>query len=224
MEEGPPPPPEQTTTTTTPVVLEDVPYMEAAAKDLAFLTELQKAYDTAKAHDEDFPTEDAKPVTELATIMMMHTSEKGHTTYYCDTCQTSYKMLSWAARHLVNNHLTSEKEKSMHCKDCNVMLHRKKGETAQEMLDRHNNSPAHQASVKYPTMSGHNRKVIFCPNVGCGQIFKDSTTGKKHKNRCDNWSVEKREATKKKYLSPEEHKTHVEAHFKPMPWDGSATK
>lgn len=187
-----------------------------ASKDLAFLNELQREWDF-KSSEADFP-KNPKSVIELAQILKSCTSLEG-THYWCHPCQQIYKMPRWAAKHLVNKHLDPSVERAIFCRSCNVKLHCKKTESVEEMLERHHGSAAHKASVNFPTMSGHNQPVIFCPNEGCGQTFSDSTTGRKHKARCDKWTVEKRNGLKKVYLTPDELKRRVEAQFKPMPWD-----
>lgn len=175
--------------------------------DAQFFKDLQSKWED-RSKEPNFPANARSPL-DLAQHIVPIQTDVG-TQYSCKTCHAVYTMTAWAIKHLMDKHLDPDMERTLHCHDCNVKLRCRKGENKAEMLARHENSASHKITVKYPTMSGHGKGPIFCPNEGCGKIFKDRMTGRKHKTRCDTWSVEKRKAIKNEYMAQDDMKRTLE--------------
>jgi hypothetical protein len=198
--------------------------------DDLFLAKLATAWEQRKNDtNKSFP-EYARHPRDLAAAHMYCLSVAGDTQrkYMCSTCNIAYASTAWAVRHLIDVHLDPETDKYKFCAFCNVQLHPKKGETLDDMLDRHQSRIGHQTAVKSPTMSGHGNLLNFCKFEGCGRRFTTAAAGRRHEKSCAILTAEERKRKRVEYLSEEQvveklaaHRTAPKSPFPlgPAPWD-----
>ena len=201
--------------------------MALAAQDDNFLTQeaVTIAYDRAYSGEEGGkPLPDgARSVTELAKLITPIRNEHA-TIFKCNGCDSTYKMRQWAAKHVVEKHMTEDEEKLHYCAICCTNINHKVEETPHAALKRHNESKPHTTAKAYPTLKANKDKTLmpFCPNDKCHRMFSSAASGRKHFERCKHWTEEKRESIKARYLSEEEamkRRRALARNFNPMPWD-----
>ena len=194
--------------------------MQQQGEDVQLLADIQREWDKRK-EDGNLP-ENIRTPFELST--MVSRSDDGYGRYMCKKCPQTYQAVPWIIKHLMQVHLSPDIEKLYYCSLCNTSINCEKAENKEKAYQRHVKSNNHQLAIRFPTICAKGRQP-FCPNPGCYKIFNSAAAGRKHKVQCDEWSIEKRQMKKSRYLEEDEAKKRmgrqaaVSSQLGSMQWD-----